>query len=118
MASLPPHRSDSSFLQIVLGIPCHYAPNLIFDLEFHILTSTAKGDEVRSSTWRRVQSESTTGSVDSKRIKLSVTIRVEKVDFDPADGQLHLSVFFFPYFYKILPGSDVSLVGNVSVGCL
>ena len=41
---------------------------------------------------RRVQNESSTGSVDSKRLRLNVTIRVEKIDFDPADGQLHLAV--------------------------
>lgn len=38
-----------------------------------------QGDEVRSTAVRRITSESSTGSTDSKRIRLSLTIKVKKV---------------------------------------
>lgn len=43
--------------------------------------TVAKGDEVRSTAIRRIVSESSTGSTDSKRIRLMLTIRVKKVVF-------------------------------------
>lgn len=38
-----------------------------------------QGDEVRSTAIRRITSESSTGSTDSKRIRLNLTIKVKKV---------------------------------------
>ena len=40
-----------------------------------------QGDEIRASAIRRIVSESSTGSTDSKRIHLMLTIRVNKIQF-------------------------------------
>ena len=45
------------------------------------------GDLVRASTVRRVQSESSTGSIESHRVRLQLTINVTKLDFEMAGGQ-------------------------------
>lgn len=45
-----------------------------------------QGDELRSTAIRRVVSESATGSTDSKRIRLNLTIQVKKVVFSAAAG--------------------------------
>jgi len=46
------------------------------------------GDNVKSTTLRRVQSETITGS--SERIRLTLTIQVESIDFDSQMGVLRL----------------------------
>ncbi|KAL7749338.1 Translation factor pelota [Sorochytrium milnesiophthora] len=49
---------------------------------WHIYNLVQPGDNVRSSTVRRVQSESSTGSVDSQRMRITLTVEVESVDYD------------------------------------
>eukprot|EP00659_Diplonema_papillatum_P002586 gene2586-4007_t len=41
------------------------------------------GDTVRASTWRKLQSTNTTGTVLTNKIRLTLTIRVTGIDFDP-----------------------------------
>jgi len=48
---------------------------------WHAYNLIQEGDEVRSTAIRRIVSESSTGSTDSKRIRLMLTIRVKKVVF-------------------------------------
>ncbi|KAL7062249.1 hypothetical protein AAHC03_0392 [Spirometra sp. Aus1] len=48
------------------------------------------GDSFRCSTVRKVQTESSTGSVASKQIRLNLTVAVETIDFDTQGSALHL----------------------------
>ncbi|CAG8441080.1 3848_t:CDS:10 [Acaulospora morrowiae] len=57
---------------------------------WHVYNLISPGDELKASTIRRIQNESTTGSVDSRRIKLTLSITVEKIDFDPQGGLLRI----------------------------
>lgn len=41
-----------------------------------------QGDQVKSTTFRKIVNESTTGSTGARRIKLTLTISVEKVEYD------------------------------------
>lgn len=41
--------------------------------------------------YSRLQSESSTGSVSSQRVRLNLTITVESVDFDPNVGLLRIN---------------------------
>lgn len=47
-------------------------------------------DSVSATTFRKLTKESSTGSVDSQRVKINLTIRVATIDFDPEGGELRL----------------------------
>uniref|UniRef100_A0A0K8TRP8 Protein pelota homolog n=1 Tax=Tabanus bromius TaxID=304241 RepID=A0A0K8TRP8_TABBR len=49
---------------------------------WHAYNLIAKGDKVRSTTIRKVQTESATGSSTSSRVRTTLTIKVEDIDFD------------------------------------
>lgn len=49
---------------------------------WHAYNLISKGDSVRSTTIRKVQSESATGSSTSSRVRTTLTICVENIDFD------------------------------------
>ncbi|XP_055644336.1 protein pelota [Toxorhynchites rutilus septentrionalis] len=49
---------------------------------WHAYNLIAEGDQVRSSTIRKVQNESATGSSTSSRVRTILTIAVESIDFD------------------------------------
>ncbi|KAF8328617.1 eRF1 domain 1-domain-containing protein [Cantharellus anzutake] len=51
---------------------------------WHIYNLVQEGDDVRASAVRRVQSTSATGSVESHRMKMMLTLEVTKVTFSPA----------------------------------
>jgi len=53
---------------------------------YHLYNLIQPGDVVRSSAVRRVQSESSTGSVASQRVKLHLTIQVTKSNFDASSS--------------------------------
>uniref|UniRef100_A0A7S2BNA0 Protein pelota homolog n=1 Tax=Octactis speculum TaxID=3111310 RepID=A0A7S2BNA0_9STRA len=55
---------------------------------FHLI---AEGDLVRTTTLRKVIREGSTGSTTSTKIKISLTIEVEKVDFDAEACVLHIA---------------------------
>lgn len=48
-------------------------------------------DRLGSSAVRRIVNEGRTGSTTSQRVHTSLTVTVDKIDFDPAAGQLHIS---------------------------
>mmetsp|Transcript_69805 Transcript_69805/g.113320 ORF Transcript_69805/g.113320 Transcript_69805/m.113320 type:complete len:403 (+) Transcript_69805:119-1327(+) len=50
----------------------------------------AVGDRLRSETFRKVSSESSTGTVSSERLRLTLTIQVETLDFDASTPMLRL----------------------------
>lgn len=49
---------------------------------WHAYNLIAEGDAVTASTVRKVQTESSTGSSTSNRVRTTLTIRVETIDFD------------------------------------
>lgn len=49
---------------------------------WHAYNLVAIGDSLRASTIRKVQTESSTGSVGSNRVRTVLTIHVENIDFD------------------------------------
>ena len=49
---------------------------------YHLYNLIERGDLVRATAFRRVQSESSTGSIESRRVRLNLTIQVIKVTFD------------------------------------
>ncbi|XP_063821919.1 protein pelota [Ostrinia nubilalis] len=49
---------------------------------WHAFNLIAEGDAVTASTVRKVQTESSTGSSTSNRVRTTLTIRVETIDFD------------------------------------
>lgn len=57
---------------------------------WHAYNLIAKGDLVRGSTIRKVQTESSTGSSTSNRVRTTLTICVENIDFDTQACMLRL----------------------------
>lgn len=57
---------------------------------WHAYNLIAEGDQVRSSTIRKVQNESSTGSSTSSRVRTTLTISVETIDFDTQAQVLRL----------------------------
>lgn len=49
---------------------------------WHAYNLIAEGDSVRSTTIRKVQNETATGSSTSSRVRTTLTIAVESIDFD------------------------------------
>lgn len=58
---------------------------------WHAYNLLQRGDLVRCTTVRKVVKESSTGSVSSSKKRMMLTVRVQKVDFDPAVLQVRLS---------------------------
>ncbi|GAA94892.1 uncharacterized protein L969DRAFT_89848 [Mixia osmundae IAM 14324] len=58
---------------------------------WHAYNLIQEGDRVRAGAVRRIQSESSTGSVESHRIKLNLTIKVQKIAFSAAASSSSLS---------------------------
>lgn len=65
-------------------------PETLEDL-WHAYNLILVNDEVQATAVRKVKQESSTGSIDSQRVKIKLNIRVRKVDFDPEGGELRLS---------------------------
>lgn len=57
---------------------------------WHAYNLITEGDNVRSTTIRKVQNESVTGSSSSSRIRTTLTISVEGIDFDTQAGVLRV----------------------------
>ena len=53
---------------------------------YHLYNLIQPDDLVRASAVRRLQSESNTGSIESRRVRMNLTIRVSKLDFEMAGG--------------------------------
>lgn len=58
---------------------------------FAVYQILAPGDRLKTSTYRRVQTETTTGSRSSNRIKLTLEITVESVLYEPTDAEIRVS---------------------------
>ena len=58
---------------------------------WHAYNLLQTGDLVRCTTLRKVVKESSTGSVQSNKKRMMLTVQVEKVDFDPDVLQVRLS---------------------------
>ncbi|XP_009859396.2 protein pelota homolog [Ciona intestinalis] len=57
---------------------------------WHAYNLVQPGDSLRSTTLRKVQSESSTGSVGSNRVRTTLTIAIESIDFDSQACVLHV----------------------------
>ncbi|XP_012157283.1 protein pelota isoform X1 [Ceratitis capitata] len=57
---------------------------------WHTYNLISEGDQVRSTTIRKVQNESATGSSTSSRVRTTLTISVESIDFDTQACMLRL----------------------------
>lgn len=57
---------------------------------WHAYNLISVGDNVRSTTIRKVQSETATGSSSSSRVRTTLTITVESIDFDTQAQVLRL----------------------------
>ncbi|KAI7879139.1 hypothetical protein K492DRAFT_217266 [Lichtheimia hyalospora FSU 10163] len=58
---------------------------------WHVYNLISKEDQIKATTFRRLQSESATGSTTSQRTRMVLTITVESVDFDPQVGLLRIN---------------------------
>jgi protein pelota len=66
------------------------SPEIPEDL-WHLFHIIMEGDQVKGITIRKIQKESNTGSINNERVKIMLTIAVDKIDFDPQGGTLRLS---------------------------
>ncbi|CAJ0640236.1 13362_t:CDS:2 [Entrophospora sp. SA101] len=57
---------------------------------WHVYNLITVGDKLKATTLRRVQRENSTGTVDSQRIRLTLGISVNNIDFDPQGGILRI----------------------------
>lgn len=57
---------------------------------WHAYNLICEGDHVRSTTIRKVQNETATGSSSSSRIRTTLKIAVESIDFDTQACKLRL----------------------------
>jgi protein pelota len=57
---------------------------------FCVYNLLQQGDSLKSSTIRKVQKESSTGSSTSEKLKITLTVTVEAVQFDPDSGMLRV----------------------------
>lgn len=57
---------------------------------WHLFNLIRVGDNVQSTTIRKVQTESATGSSTSSRVRTTLKINVENIDLDTMGGMLRL----------------------------
>ncbi|CAI2171875.1 16083_t:CDS:10 [Funneliformis geosporum] len=57
---------------------------------WHVYNLISLGDQLKATTIRRVQRQSTTGSVESERVRCVLTITVDNVEFDSQGGLLRI----------------------------
>eukprot|EP00824_Muranothrix_gubernata_P006734 TRINITY_DN18668_c2_g1_i1.p1 TRINITY_DN18668_c2_g1~~TRINITY_DN18668_c2_g1_i1.p1 ORF type:complete len:672 (+),score=102.86 TRINITY_DN18668_c2_g1_i1:95-2017(+) len=58
---------------------------------WHLFHLIVVGDTVKATTLRRVKQETSTGTVSSDRMRVTLMLRIIKVDFDPQATSLRLS---------------------------
>lgn len=75
-------RDRSGFVKLVCEEP---------EDVWHVYNLISKGDQIRSSTERRIRLDSATGSADSTRLKLTLTIAITDVVFDPSTCSLRIN---------------------------
>jgi protein pelota len=57
----------------------------------HLFNLLERKDRIRATALRKVQNESATGSTTTTRVRTTLTITVEKTDFDVQAGALHVA---------------------------
>ena len=57
---------------------------------WHTYNLITPGDELKANTYRKVVSTSATGSTKSEKRKISLTLRVQEIDFDPKEGSIRV----------------------------
>jgi protein pelota len=55
---------------------------------WHVYNLIRQGDRVTTSTFRKIARDSGAGS-QSERVRIKLTVQVEKVDFDPEGQSWH-----------------------------
>lgn len=83
------HHQPCSYLQLFDLRDVGLIPEDPEDM-WHAYNLISEGDSVRASTVRKVQTESTTGSSSSNRVRTTLTISVENIDFDTQACMLRL----------------------------
>ncbi|KAI9298461.1 hypothetical protein K502DRAFT_339394 [Neoconidiobolus thromboides FSU 785] len=58
---------------------------------WHVYNLLNKGDQLKSSTERRVRLDTATGSADSTRVKLTITISITEIEFDTSTCLLRIN---------------------------
>lgn len=58
---------------------------------WHAYNLIAEGDNLRASTIRKVQQETSTGSSSSERVRMTVTIKVNSFEYDPSVVMMRVS---------------------------
>ena len=58
---------------------------------WHLYHIISPGDHVRATTIRKISKESSSGTVNNERVKITLTIQLDKIDFDANAGQMRLS---------------------------
>eukprot|EP00158_Paraphelidium_tribonemae_P004777 Partr_v1_DN26958_c0_g1_i4_m7017 putative pelota homolog len=58
---------------------------------WHIYNLAVPGDKLRATTFRRLQTVSSTGSTDSQRVRITITIAVESMDFDASTCSIRVN---------------------------
>lgn len=61
-------------------------PFLAAEDMWHVYNLVREGDEVTATTFRKIAKDSGT-SVESERVKIKLTIKVEGIEFDPEGKQ-------------------------------
>ncbi|KLO14949.1 hypothetical protein SCHPADRAFT_902809 [Schizopora paradoxa] len=75
---------------------------------WHLYNLIQEGDEVRAPAIRKVQTESATGSVDSRRVKTNLTLSVQKMHFSAAVSSTN------PNATAAQQGATLSISGQVT----
>jgi protein pelota len=57
---------------------------------WHVYNLVLKGDLVKATTIRKVTKETSMGSQSSERMRLTLEVQVEEVEYDPAGGQMRI----------------------------
>lgn len=58
---------------------------------WHLYNIISKGDVVKTMTYRKVQKESSSGTVSSEVKKFMITITIKSIDYDPAGNLIRIS---------------------------
>eukprot|EP01100_Stratorugosa_tubuloviscum_P015476 TRINITY_DN8945_c0_g1_i1.p1 TRINITY_DN8945_c0_g1~~TRINITY_DN8945_c0_g1_i1.p1 ORF type:complete len:388 (-),score=168.39 TRINITY_DN8945_c0_g1_i1:69-1232(-) len=59
---------------------------------WHLYNLITIGDQITAKTFRKVQSESATGHVESQRIKVTLTLSITSIEFEPSADVLFIRI--------------------------
>ena len=55
---------------------------------WHVYNLLVQGDRVRATTFRKVVTEGSTGSTKADKKRVTLTVEVEGIEFDPVEGMI------------------------------